>query len=71
MIRPWGQVVDLEFPGLSGINATQVDKTSSAIAVASMAMEVEQLMGNYPSVVNSSKKLLWAKHLVEHIIETL
>ena len=36
-----------------------------------MAMEVEQLMGNYPSVVNSSKKLLWAKHLVEHIIETI
>ena len=36
----------------------------------SVALEVEQLMADYPSVVNSSKKLPKSKHQVKHIIET-
>ena len=35
-----------------------------------MALEVEQLMVDYPSMVNSSKKLPKAKHQVKHVIET-
>ena len=35
-----------------------------------MAQEVEELMANYPSVVNAGKKLPKAKHQVKHIIET-
>ena len=35
-----------------------------------MALEVEQLLAYYSSVVNSSKKLPKAKHQVKHIIET-
>ena len=61
-VRPQGQVVDMEFTGISGSHTTQVNQTSLAIAVASMAMEAEQLP--VPSVVNSSKNLPRAKHLV-------
>ena len=35
-----------------------------------MALEVEQLMVDYPSMVNSSKKLPKAKHWVKDVIET-
>ena len=35
-----------------------------------MAQEVEQLMADYPSIVNASKKLPKAKHKVKHVIET-
>ena len=35
-----------------------------------VALEVEQLMADYPSVANSSKKLPKSKHQVKHIIET-
>ena len=38
--------------------------------VDSVALEVEQLMADYPSVVNSSKKLPKARHQVKHVIET-
>ena len=38
--------------------------------VARVALEVEQLMADYPSMVNSSKWLPKAKHHMEHIIET-
>ena len=38
--------------------------------VDSVALEVEQLMADYPSVFNSSKKLPKAKHQVKHVIET-
>ena len=36
----------------------------------SMALEVEQLMADYPSMVNSSKKLPKDKHQVKNVIET-
>ena len=36
----------------------------------SVAQEVEQVMADYPSVVNASKKLPKAKHHVKHVIET-
>ena len=39
--------------------------------VASVALEVEPLMAEYPSVVNNSQKLPKAKHQVKHIIETM
>ena len=38
--------------------------------VDSVALEVEQLMADYPSVVNSSKKLPKARHQAKHVIET-
>ena len=38
--------------------------------MASVALEVEQLMADYPSVVNASKKLQKAKHQVKHATET-
>ena len=38
--------------------------------VDSVTLEVEQLMADYPSLVNSSKKLPNAKHQVKHVIET-
>ena len=38
--------------------------------VDSMALEVEQLMADYPSMVNSSKKLPKVRHQVKHVIET-
>ena len=38
--------------------------------MSSVALEVEPLMANYPSVVNASKKLPKAKHQVKHVIET-
>ena len=41
----------------------------AAKKVASVALEVEQLMDDYTSVVNASKKLHKAKHQVKHIIE--
>ena len=41
----------------------------AAKEVASVALEVEQLIADYPSVVNSSKKLPKAKHQVKHLIE--
>ena len=37
----------------------------------SVALEVEQLMADYPSVVNSNKNLPKARHQVKHIIETM
>ena len=37
----------------------------------SVAQEVEQLMADYPSVVNASKKLPKAKHHLKHVIETM
>ena len=36
----------------------------------SVAQEVEQVMADYPSVVNASKKFPKAKHHVKHVIET-
>ena len=42
----------------------------AAKEVASLVLEVEQLMADYPSVINASKKLPKAKHQVKHIIET-
>ena len=38
--------------------------------VDSMVLEVEQLMADYPSMVNSSKKLPKVRHQVKHVIET-
>jgi len=42
----------------------------SNIVWASMAEEVEELMADYPGVVNSSKRLPVPHHQVEHVIET-
>ena len=42
----------------------------AAREVASVALEVEQLMADYPSVVNAIKKLPKAMHQVKHVIET-
>ena len=36
----------------------------------SVAQEVEQLMADYPSIVNANKKLPKAKHHMKHVIET-
>ena len=45
-------------------------RNQAARVVASVVLEVEQLMADYPSVVNSSKKLPEAKYQVGHMIET-
>ena len=37
----------------------------------SITQEVEELMADYPSVVNAGKKLPKAKHQVKHVIETM
>ena len=37
----------------------------------SVAQEVEQLMAEYPSIVNASKNLPKAKHHGKHVIETM
>ena len=42
----------------------------AAKEVVSVALEVEQLMADYPSMVNVSKKLPKAKHQVKHVIES-
>ena len=36
-----------------------------------MALKVEQLMADYPSMMNFSKKLPKARHQVKHVIETM
>ena len=45
-------------------------RSPAAKEVASVTLEVEQRMADYPSKVNSSKKLPKAKHQVKHVIET-
>ena len=46
-------------------------KSSQAAKEAhSIAQEVEELMAEYPSVVNAGKKLPKAKHQVKHVITT-
>ena len=42
----------------------------AAKEVASVALEVEQLMADYPNMVNSSKRLPKAKHHFKHVIVT-
>jgi len=40
------------------------------MATVSVAAEVEQLMADYPGVINNGKKLPKVRHRVEHVIET-
>ena len=47
-----------------------VKRSPVAKEVASGALEVEQLMTDYPSMVNGSKKLPKAKYQVKHVMET-
>ena len=44
------------------------NRSPAAKEVASVALEVEQLMVDYSSVVNASKKLPKAKHQVKYVI---
>ena len=64
-------------PSLPTVEALGEERSSVVAAAVveakeeeGVALEVEQLMVDYPSVVNSSKKLPKSKHQVKHVIET-
>ena len=57
--------------GVTTVPPRAAKRSPVAKEVASVALEVEPLMAEYPSVVNDSKKLPKAKHQVKHIIETM
>ena len=55
---------------MQGTGVPPVDAHVPPAAMRCVADEVEQLMAEYPGVVNNSKQLPRAKHHVEHVIET-
>ena len=60
----------MEALGDNGPKRAAAAPRGAAKEANSVTQEVEELMADYPRVVNAGKKLPKAKHQVKHIIET-